>query len=213
MSDDKPVGECADYENFEKALKKLYLEESRKGKRKIKNKGKKSIQETKVRCDLIVSIEDQIIFAWPSSSSKNLIALRLSLQGESSEEWINAINSLAKIYKKEGMLLPIRFNYVKERGRYLKGFVDEYEVFKQLIDRLYIKRPGRKNEIRCDIIVSEKERSIWAWPNKVTQNLIAFCWNAEDVSQEEWEAKKNDLEGFCDKHNIVYLDFNPFKPE
>lgn len=208
----RPEGECGNYKNFLKAVEKLYLD--RKGKRKLKSqKSKKKKYQTKIRCDFIISVEDQKIFAWPSSSSPSLIVLTLSLQGEGTETWIEAINGLANLYKRERMLPPIRFNYVKERGKYLKGFLEDYEVFEQLIDRLYVKRPGRNNDIRCDILVSEQERAVWAWPNKSTDNLIAFCWYAEDVDKEEWEERKESLKKICEKHDIVYLNFSPFNPD
>jgi len=211
LVEEKPTGEFESYEDFKIALKRLYLD--RKGKISKKSKKKETGEEaSRVLCDIIIAVEDMKIFAWPNSSSQKLVVLTFSFQDKDSKEWIETIEDLAALYKSEGMLAPIRFDYVKERGKYLKGFVSSYDTFEYLLDRLYLKRRGRDNEVRCDIFVSAKERLIWIWPNKNTDNLIAVCWDAQKESELTWSYHIDRLKTLCDTEGIEFLKFNLFSP-
>ena len=190
------VGECENFEEFEEAIKKFYIN------RKVKSKGKELESEAdRIPCDIIIAIKDRMLVVWPSVSSGRLRPIRFLVK---KEDWREVLKSLTKLLQENKMRKPIRFASV-QRENYLIGFCNNYEDLEDIIKRLYLERLGKKGDIRCDIHISRNEMMIYAAPNKETPNLIELRLDVQDP--DKWVDISDKVKRFCKKEGILFQEY------
>jgi len=201
---------CISFQNFKDGLDN-YL--SREGRKKLKDEKN---GESSVACDILIATDDKVIVGWPgvySSDLKGLIFNYKKYVGISEKStWNKGISELKKFCKDNGILSVVEFNTINTNKRFLIGTFVKYLPFLNSFLRFYIRRKGMEENIRCDIIVVTEQKSIWLWPNKGTQNLIAIKFEPEDINPEDWKEiidKVKLIESEYGVHRETYANFYP----